>query len=236
VKNRRRVNHLRRIAKRAAKLVPAVSTIGGLGAVAALPPTAEAGVIHSSIVNLSIPVTTAGVYVNVVTGTSSNTPSGVPGWDLNPWGSSALNFWANNAAELNDGMMTLSGAPTLVANLTPGSSVDGTDTFVRTAGIAGVGATPGQFQLSGLNYVGFRFVSDTDGLTHFGWASVFLGPTLTDPSRKLVDVYYESGADTAIVVGDTGAASSAPEPSTALLLAAGASGLFAFRRRRRESN
>jgi hypothetical protein len=64
-------------------------------------------------------------------------------------------------------------------------------------------------------------------LTHCGWGQIHVGAVAAD--RQLTALYYEDTAGTAIAVGATGVV---PEPSSALLLAAGAAGLAAFRRRR----
>jgi hypothetical protein len=219
--------------KRVAKVMPAASTLAGFGAVVAMAPDAEAAIIQSSIANLAIPVTTAGVYFNVVSGVSATTPGGAPGWDLNLWGSSNLQFWGNNAAEPNDGVMAFpGGTSSLVGNLAPGTLVDGSRTFNRT-GSQESGAS-GQFQLNAINYIGFRFLDSVAGTTHFGWASILIGTSFTNATRQVVSVYYEGTADTAIAVGDTGS-NGVPEPSTALLLATGAAGVMALRRRRKTS-
>src|SRR6478672_6712743 len=74
------------------------------GAAIAAPP-AEATIIWSGPVNINIPSTTSGVYLNVVTGVFAGTPGGAPGWDLNPWASSTLEIWANNAASASSGVL-----------------------------------------------------------------------------------------------------------------------------------
>src|ERR1044071_1472986 len=73
------------------------------GGMMAAPQTAEANIVYSGPVNINIPSTTSGIYLNVVTGVFATTPSGASGWDLNPWSSSGFQIWANNAASPNDG-------------------------------------------------------------------------------------------------------------------------------------
>ena len=60
-----------------------------------LPSMAQSAVITSNTV-ISVPVTTSGLYINVVTGVRGTTPSASPGWDLNPWGTSAVRVWESN--------------------------------------------------------------------------------------------------------------------------------------------
>lgn len=212
----------------AAGFLPAAhyAVFGGIGAAMTLAPEASAAPIQSSISNLSIPVTTRGIYFNIITGQTGTSP--IPGWDINPWGTSGLRIWANNASELSNGIVTLAGD---IPNLAPGTIVDSSSSFGRSAA-ANFLPGSGQWVRNGLNYIGFRF-TDEASATRYGWASVFVGPSATDSSRKIVEVWYESEANTAIAVGDTGATSGeVPEPSTAALLAIGAAGVLALRRRR----
>ena len=212
----------------AAGFLPAAhyAVFGGIGAAMTLAPEASAAPIQSSISNLSIPVTTAGIYFNIITGqTRTNT---FPGWDINAWSSGGLRFWANSLDEPFNGIVSLGGS---TPNLAPGTIVDSSSSFGRTNG-AIIGSGSLQWVLNGLNYIGFRF-TDGASATRYGWASVFVGPSFTDPSRKIVELWYESEANTAIAVGDTGATSGeVPEPSTTALLAIGAAGVLALRRRR----
>src|SRR5689334_5071102 len=89
----------------------ACSAVAVLGAVS-VQQNAEAAIVYSGLVNLNVPSTTAGIYLNVVTGVSSTAPASAPGWDLNPWSSTAFNVWANNAASPNDGVISGLGTST----------------------------------------------------------------------------------------------------------------------------
>ncbi len=90
-------------------------------------------------------------------------------------------------------------------------------------------------------YTGLRATS-TNGKDFYGWAA-FSFTTTTEPTTNLVDFNtkilgyaFESAANTPIAVGDTGTATSAaspvPEPASLLLMAAGAAGILAWRKRR----
>ena len=91
----------------------AYATLAGIALAA--PAAAEAVIIYSGIVNINIPSTTSGIYINLVTGVASTTPAGAPGWDINPWSSTTLNIWANNSASPQDGLSptSLSAVPPL---------------------------------------------------------------------------------------------------------------------------
>lgn len=230
MKSNNTMKRLGRLVGGVAGFLPAAQFAALGGATAILAPVASATPVASPAANVNIPITTSGVYINVVTGGTSSAPVGSPGWDLNAWGSGSLSIWANNSASPNDGVMTaLGGSPILVGNLPAGTLVDGTGVFVRSVGIATTGT--GQFQLNATNYIGFRFLNESDGLLHFGWASVIVGPTFNTAGRNIGEIWYESDANTGILVGDTGAAAT-PEPSSVALLAMGAAGLLAARRRR----
>ena len=233
MKSNNTLKRVGRLAGSVAGFLPAAQFAALGGATAILAPEASATPVASPATSVNIPITTSGVYINVVTGVTSTTPSGSPGWDLNPWGSSTLNTWANNPASPNDGVMTApGGSATLVGNLSAGTLVDGTGSFVRTGAIATTGT--GQFQTNATNYIGFRFLNESDGLIHFGWASVIVGAAFNTAGRNVGEIWYESAANTGILVGDTGAAAT-PEPSSVALLAMGAAGLLAARRRRQQS-
>lgn len=218
-----------RIVSRVAKLVPAVSTLGGVGAVVAVAPDANAGVVQSSVVNLNIPSTTSGVYINVVNGVSATTPAGAPGWDINPWGSGSFFMWSAASGGV---MIAPGGSSGLTGNLPIGTLVNGTGNF-GTSDSSQFAPGPGQFQLNATNYVGFRFLDEVDSLTHFGWATVILGTAANSQPRTIGQIWYEDQANTGILVGNT--TSATPEPSSAALLAMGVVGLLAVRRRRQKS-
>ncbi|MEM7147236.1 MAG: PEP-CTERM sorting domain-containing protein [Verrucomicrobiota bacterium] len=71
-------------------------------------------------------------------------------------------------------------------------------------------------------YVGLR-VDTVGGDTHFGWAQLQVG------SVTVLEAAFNSTPNGAITIGQI------PEPSTSLLLAAGATGLLAARRRRKKA-
>ena len=90
-------------------------------------------------------------------------------------------------------------------------------------------------------YTGLRAAS-TNGKDFYGWAA-FSFNTTTEPTTSLVDFSckilgyaFQSEANTPIAVGDTGLpaadASPAPEPTSLMLMAAGAAGILAWRKRR----
>ena len=209
----------------------AYATLAGVALAApAMAPTADASIVYSGVVNLNVPSTTAGIYLNVATGVSAITPGGAPGWDLNPWGSTSLNLWANNGASVNDGIIQNfpgGSSATLVDNVPLGTVVDGTSSFGRTSSVETTGTTAFVVSSSN-NYIGFRFLNEGTGVYDFGWAQFSFSTTTSSQPRTLVAYGFEN-TGLPIAVG------AVPEPSTMALLgvmAAGALGVRAWRKRK----
>lgn len=195
------------------------------GSVAATQAT-EAAIVWSGPVGINIPSTTSGIYLNVATGVSATTPAGASGWDINPWGSTTWNVWANNAASVNDGVVnnfTGGSSTTLVDNLPSGTLINGSWTYGRTNGVETTGPTAFVFNSSN-NCIGFRFLNEADGQLHFGTAHIQLGASAAAQPRTILDYAWESTAGAGITA-------CAPEPTSIALLALGALGLTARRRR-----
>ncbi len=206
--------------KHFAAIGAAAAAVTGLG----IAQQAEAALVYSGVVNLNIPSSTNGLYLNVVTG-ANNLPapgtagSTVPGWDINPWSSTAMNFFTS--ATSGSAMVVSSG--TVVANLTPGAIVDATSTFQATAGTTSASTT---FALnSSDNLFGFRFLNENTGQTHFGWGRVSLAGGLGTQPRSLVEYAYNDVPGAGVEAGVV------PEPTGLGLLAIGAAGLVARRRK-----
>ena len=209
----------------------AYATLAGIALAA--PAAAEAVIIYSGIVNINIPSTTSGIYINLVTGVTSTTPAGAPGWDINPWSSTTLSIWANNAASPQDGVITNftgGSSATLIDNLPFGSLIDGSWTYSRTATVETTGSTA--FLLnSSQNLIGFRFFNEATGQYNFGWARISLSSTLAGQPRTLVDYAYD---DSGQPIGNF-----LPEPTTVTylgMMAVGALGVRAWRKRRSREN
>lgn len=189
----------------------------GVGAgIVAAPQTADAAIIWSGPVNINVPTTTSGVYLNVVTGVNATSPASVPGWDVNPWGSSNLFFF--NPTNPAGGVYSRGGATAGVANLPAGYLIDASNPWVGTSMSTDAGWSA--IVNSSNNLVGFRFQDEADGnAIKYGWMRISLSGTLISQPRAVVEYAYESVAGVGIPAG-------APEPTSLALLALGALGLI----------
>lgn len=82
------------------------------------------------------------------------------------------------------------------------------------------------------SYAGFRFWANGNTEYYYGW--ILLSGVVDSPNHGALEVWgwaYESNMGQGIAVGDVGAPAEAPEPSTLGLLALGAAGVAALRKR-----
>lgn len=181
--------------------------------------SANAQIVHSGIVNLNIPATTNGLYLNVVTG-QTNLPAGgtgstVPGWDVNFWSSTGFGMF--NPASPAGGVYVVT-APGFGANMAFGAEIGAGNTYG-----SGTTSNIAQWNLnSDQNLVGFRFFNEGNGQVHYGWARIAFGSAIT--SRTLVEYAFDATPGASIGAGVV------PAPSAMALLGLG--GLVAGRRRR----
>ncbi len=176
---------------------------------------ANAAVVYSGVLNMTIPANIDGVYMNVMTGASGSAGSAVAGWDVNPYGATYLSFYAASGTGY---MRHPSATTTAKTNIAEGTAIGGSAYFYGSSA-AIVGTLDGQWSLNSTGLVGFKFKGE-DALTHYGWMRIAIGASLAD--RTLVDLGYESVAGEAIFAG-------APAPGALALL--GVAGLASRRRR-----
>jgi PEP-CTERM motif len=193
------------------------------GAALAAPSVADAAIVWSGPVAITIPSTTAGVYLNVVTGVNNVSPGAVPGWDLNPWSSTSLNFFTPTP---NPGGGEMVGAGSVATVLAFGTPISGASTFTTPAGTS---TTSGTTLNSSNNLFGFRFINEAAGnAIMYGWLRISLSSSASAQPRLIVEYAYEN-------TGGAIPAGAIPEPTTIALfgvMAAGALGVRAWRKRK----
>src|ERR1043165_2437875 len=179
----------------------------GMAAVAALTGAgAEAAIVYSGVVNINIPSTLQGVYLNVVTGTNNSVPGNVPGWDVDPWSSAGFGLF-NPAAPTGGVYINTTAGGTVAINMAPGAMINssnfyGSNTSTNTS----------QWVLnSSNNLVGFRFQNENNAnAIHYGWMRIsFSGGIATQP-RSIVEYAYEDQAGAGIPAGAIGGSACYP--------------------------
>jgi hypothetical protein len=197
------------------------------GAILSAPsiPTAHAVIVHSGVVNINIPSTTDGIYLNVVSGVFSSNSAAVAGWDINPWSSSALNFFTPIP---NPGGGTMVGNGSTYDNLNFGFFVGPSSTFSNTGIVTINPNTPLNFN-SSQNFFGFRFINEAmGGQIQYGWVQVALSGSAAGQPRSIIGYAYEdSGGPISGFV---------PEPATTSLLVLAAAGSIGIRTWRKRQN
>ncbi len=129
--------------------------------------------------NIVVPQTNAGIYINVVTGVTNVAPASAPGWDLNLFGSTGLNFF--NPTAPPGGVYVVSGTTPAVLN--PGDLISAASAFGSGAG----------FRSTQDAYLGFRLQNETMGnATNYGYARL----TTTGPSGHPAVVWCYAYEDT----------------------------------------
>ena len=191
-------------------------------ATAAVAATSNAAIVYSGILNFAVNADIDGAYINVETAVLSNGPgSGVPGWDVNPYGTSttAVSLFAATGT----GYMRNPGAGTSTGrtNIAAGTAIGGASFFYGSS-TATLGTLVGQWTANSTGIFGFKFLA-ADGLTHYGWMRLAIGANTA--TRSVVDYGYESTAGVAIAAG----AGAVPAPGAIALL--GLAGLATRRRR-----
>lgn len=209
-------------------------------ALAAASGASQADVVYSGVVNLAIPNTTAGLYLNVLDGTTYTGPNtfpalGGPGanYDINVFGSTAWSFFSPTSSGQSAPTVPTTSRGYVSATASGGVVGLSLGTLIDNSSIFNVNSPSGAAVSTGAPViVGFRFrneganlATSADDTVHFGWMRLQL--TGGTPGT-LIDYAFESTPLTGIGAGLTAAV---PEPATWLSMALGLAGLAAARRR-----
>lgn len=201
--------------------------VAGACAAAATPDNAQAAVVYSGPLNLSVTVSTLGSYFNLANFTFGANYAAVNGGDttapaINLWGTgSTFTYLYPSASTINRFVST----GTAQTDLSAGDMIASTSTYGTSRAPSALG-TAGGWTANTTGYLGIRFLSGTT--TDYGWLQIFYPgtPTAANPIKILGSAYDNSGAS--ITAGQV------PEPGTVAFLAAGAlgAGTMAWRRRK----
>jgi len=191
-------------------------------AVAAAASAAQAVVITWNI-NQAIPANIDGFYIKIDTQQLVSTAgSALPGWDINPYGSTTLSFFASGASPNPATTYVRTQASGGPSSLAAGTVISAASTFANgtTAVISSGGVGANGWQLNAVNYFGFRFHNNTTNAINYGYGAIQVGATAA--ARTLLFIEYGNAGEAVTVV---------PAPGALALI--GAEGLVGGRRRRR---
>lgn len=169
-----------------------------LAALVLFPGAATAAVVCHAGVNLAVPQTSEGLYVNFITRTSGLTEGSVPGFDFDPYAAAntvpadQLRFYwgaLQSNPDMNNGGVVSSG--NTYAVLQPGDSIGPASTFSRAAFTGDTAVW--QAGLTGA-YLGARFRNETTSVMNYGWVRLTTTPPQGFPLTVLDWCYEDSGA------------------------------------------
>lgn len=186
-------------------------------------PSLRAAVVYSGPVNIPIPLTFEGVFLNPFTGATAG--AWPVNWNSAPW----INPFFGGVYIATDDLLlpVITGADQIV-NLAAGTVIDGSlsRALAESGSATHMGAGAGQFQPGVSGYIGFRMQPTAGGPVHYGWIKA----TLNNTGAGLIESYaYEGTSGEPIIAGAT--TSGVPEPSRAIMILAGAA--WGLLRRRR---
>ncbi len=210
--------------KRLARLLLVGSTLAGAALSAQ---TAHADVISvdfSSNALSVVPFNTAGVYLNLLTGSASVSTADVSGWDINAFFTgtdgppSRFNLYT---PDFTGGIVVAGIIPSIPAQqLELGATVSASSVFKNGIASASSGNTD-------IHYIGFRFLNEATSIEDYGYVAIqqSVSPAAAGSVRILGWAYDNTGA--AITV------SAVPEPATYAMFGAGLLLVGMLRRRQK---
>ena len=174
-------------------------------------------------INAAVPATLDGLYIKIDTQQfTSLAGTNLPGWDINPYGSTSMNFYASATAPNPATTYVRTQASGGPSNLAAGTVVGASSVFANstTAVISSAGAGANGWSLNSVNYFGFRFHNNTTNAINYGFGAMQVGASVT--SRTLLFLQYGDAGES-VTVG------AIPAPGALALL--GVAGLAGRRRR-----
>jgi hypothetical protein len=150
---------------------------------------ATAAVIDSGPVNISLPATNAGLYINVLTGATGTSSGAVAGWDFNPYlTGTGLGIYWNQANIASVGGVVAPATTTPLLVLAPGATISVASTFSASIQAAS------SFRVTQDAFMGFRFFNETTSATNYGYAELSTTATNGYPATLVHYVYENTGA------------------------------------------
>ncbi|WP_409218335.1 autotransporter-associated beta strand repeat-containing protein [Prosthecobacter sp.] len=157
--------------------------------------TARGAVIYSGYQEIAVPLNFDGVYLNLVTGSTTTTEPA--GWATGPW----INPFYGGVYITNEALVrpVVTGIDQAV-NLSSGIIISSASTFATGMGgsITHVGPALNQFQIGTAGNLGFQFEAAPGGATRYGWMNL----TVSNTGSGTINGWAYDDAAGAIVVGN----------------------------------
>jgi len=149
---------------------------------------ATAAIIDSGPVNISLPATNAGLYINVLTGATGTSGGAVAGWDFNPYlTASGLGIYWDNVNTASTGGVGVTAATGPLVVLAPGATISVASIFTRSIQAAST------FRVTQDAFMGFQFFNENTSVINYGYAELSTTATNGYPATLVHYVYENSG-------------------------------------------
>lgn len=173
---------------------------------------ADAAIVYSGVVNITIPGHFAGVYLNMITGVTTTSQGSNPGCDFNP-------YYGGNRLFSPPQMGAIVGSGNQASSV-PGGGIVGPDSNF----ITGFPILMDAFTANLSGIVGVKFLRETDSTSLYGWVRISKSASIVAPGTIIDYGYQDNGS--AILPG------AIPAPGS---LAALALGVLGWRVRKRNA-
>lgn len=207
-----------------ARLSARVAAVVGGTALSLVSTMSMAAIVDSGVVNLAIPATIDGIYLNVVTNASATASPAPAGWDFDPYVTGGFLTFFTSSAAANNNQVVGAAAPAGATLLAAGAVIGPASAFAA----AGVVSAPAFRVASTTSYVGLRFTNEATGTLNYGYVQLTTSAPNGTPATITRYVYENTGA--AITIPGGGPTNTAPTlaytPTTAagVTFPAGAAG------------
>lgn len=180
---------------------PSIWMALAVAASSAIVSSVDAAVVNWNL-NLNLPATEAGLFLNIEQQLVSTSADTNAGWDLNPNGANALIFGGTTAHGTWMMVDTATGYDS-ASSFNPGVVVGSSYLFrALPGGNVIFGNGPGLWKENANNIFGFRFLNSQNQV-RYGYGVMYIGATALE--RRLVSLSYETSGLSIVAVPAPGA-------------------------------
>ena len=197
-----------------------VKHFGAAAAAAVVVGSANAAIVTWNI-NAVIPANIDGLYINIAAQTTGTTGGATAGWDINPYGSTTLNFFASATAPNPATPYVRTQATGGPSSLAAGTLIGAASTYANSTAtvVSATGVGSNGWVANSVNYFGFRFYNESTASVNYGYGAMQVGAN--GATRTLLFLEYGNAGESVSVV-----------PAPGALALVGLAGIAARRRRR----